>query len=301
MRFFLSCGISLASVCALAFYTDLHWDRFWVVYGAIFGACIGSFLNVVIYRLPVMLERQWTRDCKEHLGLPDDPPEPKFNLAVPRSRCPKCGRQIRALENIPILSYAFLRGRCAGCATPISIRYPLVEMLCGVLTAAAFAVFGASYLAIAVSAFLLVSVAIALIDADTMIIPDDLSLPLLWGGLLLSAAGIGISLQDAVLGAAVGYGSLWAVNAAYKLLRKFDGMGQGDFKYLSAAGAFLGMKPLVIVVCVASLAAVLNALVGAALRSKAVERTTQMPFGPWLALGAGATLLAKPYWPAFVL
>jgi leader peptidase (prepilin peptidase)/N-methyltransferase len=274
---------------------------FWVVFGAACGACIGSFLNVVAHRVPLMIERANRRECLDYLELPADPVVPPLTLSVPRSRCPHCGHQIRAYENIPVLSYLFLRGRCSSCSAPISMRYPLVELFTGVVTAGIFALFGATMASVLACGFVWVSLAIALIDAETFLIPDELSQPLLWAGLALSYFGYGLSLPAAILGAMVGYCSLWLVNFSYKLVRKVQGMGHGDFKYLAACGAFLGAKPLVVVILAASVIGTAITFAVAMLRGKAVKGDLKLPFGPYLVLGACATLLFKAYLPPHLI
>lgn len=293
--------LTAAAVSAMACFSTQAGSGFWVPFGAACGACVGSFLNVVAHRFPKMLGRAWRRDSLEFLELPAEPEGPAFNLAVPQSRCPHCGHQIRSYENIPVVSYLFLRGKCSSCSNPISMRYPLVELFTCVLTAAIFALFGATATAAVVCGFVWVSLAIALIDAETFLIPDDLSMPLLWTGIALSYFGYGPALATAVLGAMVGYCSLWMVNAAYKLVRKVEGMGHGDFKYLAACGAFLGAKPLVVVILAASVVGTLLAVASALLRKKAVTGATALPFGPYLALGACAVLLIKQYLPAYLV
>lgn len=289
--------LSACFIATLAWTSSLPGGAFWVVFGALSGACVGSFVNVVVYRLPIMMQRAWARDSREVLELPPVPEE-KFNLSLPRSRCPNCGHQIKWYENIPVFSYLYLRGRCSSCTNPISMRYPLVELFAGILISVVFAMYGATAQSVVVSGFVLVSLAIALIDADTLLIPDDLSIPLVWAGLLVSLFGFGPPLAAAVLGAAVGYGCLWAVNGAYKLLRGHDGMGAGDFKYLAACGAFLGAKPLAVVIVLASGAAVLLTFGMALVKDEKVKGGTALPFGPYLAIGAVATLLLKAYLPA---
>lgn len=289
--------LTLVCVSAMTALSNQVGSGFWVPFGAACGACVGSFLNVVAHRFPKMLERAWRRDSLEFLKLPAEPEGPAFNLAVPQSRCPHCGHQIRAYENIPVISYLFLRGRCSSCSSPISMRYPLVELFTGLLTAAIFSLLGATAAAAIACGFVWVSLAIALIDAETFLIPDELSQPLLWAGLLLAYFGHGPALSTALMGAVVGYGSLWLVNASYKLLRKREGMGHGDFKYLAACGAFVGVKPLALVILSASVVGTFVAIGSALAHSKQVKGDTALPFGPCLALGACATLLLKDYLP----
>ena len=258
---------------------------------ALIGLCVGSFLNVVIHRLPLMLERGWKIDSAEMLGVPLDPPAP-ITLSTPRSRCPSCGHAIAWYENVPVLSYLWLRGRCSACRTAISARYPFVE----ILTAAAFAVvgwkFGPQPAAWLWCGFVAVLIALAGIDWDTTLLPDSLTLPLLWAGLMASALGWTVALPDAVWGAVVGYLSLWSVYWVFKLATGKEGMGFGDFKLLAALGAWLGLKMLLPVILGAS---ILGALVGIVMKLRSSLREGRyVPFGPFLA-GAGiAVLLAGP-------
>jgi len=258
---------------------------------ALLGLCVGSFLNVVIHRVPLMLERGWKLDSAEMLGIEIDPPA-ALTLSSPRSRCPSCGHQIAWHENIPVLSYLRLRGRCSACKTPISFRYPLVEILAAMLFAAIGWRFGATFTALLWCAFTAVLIALAGIDWDTTLLPDSLTLPLLWGGLVASALGWTIALPDALWGAVAGYVSLWSVYWLFKLTTGKEGMGFGDFKLLAALGAWLGLKMVLPVVLAAS---ILGAVVGIAMKFASTLREGRyVPFGPFLA-GAGlVVLLAGP-------
>ena len=218
----------------------------------VFGLCIGSFLNVVIYRLPKMMEREWRAECAALSGQAA-PVEPPLSLWAPRSRCPSCGHGIRALENIPLLSWAYLRGKCAKCGAKISARYPLVELLAGLGAAFSFWHFGATLAALGASLFVCFTIALAFIDQETGLLPDDLTLPLAWLGLLINLRGAFVPLPDAVIGAVAGYLSLWLVYWAYKLATGKEGMGYGDFKMNAAVGAFLGWKMLPLVILLSSL------------------------------------------------
>src|SRR6185295_8109505 len=216
-----------------------------------FGLCVGSFLNVVIHRLPRMMERAWRAECAELSGQ-EAPKEEPCNLVVPRSRCPGCGRGIRALENVPIASWLALRGECAGCGMRISWRYPLVEMLAGLGAAWSASHFGYGMAALAAALFIWCTIALAFIDHATGYLPDDITLPLLWAGLLFNAFGTFVPLFDAVIGAAAGYLSLWLIYWAYRLATGKEGMGFGDFKMNAAIGAFVGWQLLPLVILLSS-------------------------------------------------
>lgn len=298
MLFPASVLIGAVAIGLFASHASFLHSTFWVILAAYFGGCVGSFLNVVAYRYPIMLKRRWRADCLEYLELPPEPQGERFNLAFPKSHCPSCARPVRSRELVPVVSYAFLGGKCAGCANPIGVRYPLVEMLCAVLTAGAISMFGMTWLAAAVSLFIWVSVAIALIDADTYLIPDELSQPLLWSGILLASIGIGPSLANAVAGAVVGYGFLWTLSTGYKLLRGKEGMGAGDFKYLAACGAFLGWKPLLLVLVFAGVSGTVVGI-ASAMRQKESAIGKAIPFGPHLVAGAILVLLAQAYLPKY--
>lgn len=258
---------------------------------------IGSFLNVVIHRLPIMMEREWRAQCAELAGTaPADVPEGRFDLVAPRSRCPSCGAPITAAQNIPVLSYLLLRGRCAHCKTRISPRYPAVELATAVLAAIAAWRFGIGWEAAAAMPLTFSLVAISAIDIDHQIIPDSISLPLLWIGLFLSLwhpmAGAEVLFVDpksSIVGALAGYLSLWSVYHLFRLLTGKEGMGYGDFKLLAALGAWLGwqMLPLIIL-----LSALVGALVGVALIAfRRHDRNVPIPFGPYLAAAGWVALV----------
>ena len=253
------------------------------------GLLIGSFLNVVIYRLPRMMEAQWKAECAELSGQPLSAELPKFNLMVPRSRCQQCGHQIRWFENIPVLSYFFLRGKCANCGTKISLRYPLVELTTGALFAYCAWTWGLSPTALAWSGFGACVLALGLIDWDTTLLPDDLTLPLLWAGLISAALRwTSVGLPAALWGAVAGYLSLWLIYWAFKLLTGKEGMGYGDFKLFAALGAWFGWQMLPAVILLSS---VVGAVLGIGLMLfKGKNRDFAMPFGPFLALGGIAAL-----------
>ena len=261
----------------------------WVL--ALLGLCIGSFLNVVIHRLPLMLERGWRLDSAEMLGVKVEVP-PELTLAKPRSRCPACGHPIAWHENIPVLSWLRLRGKCSACGAGISARYPLVEILTGLLFAATASRFGTQPATLLWCAFVGVLVALAGIDWDTTLLPDNMTLPLLWAGLVAAALGLTIPLKSALWGAVAGYLSLWSVYWLFKKATGKEGMGYGDFKLLAALGAWLGVQMVLPIVLAAS---VLGALVGIAMKmSGALREGRYVPFGPFLA-GAGiAVMLAGP-------
>ena len=255
---------------------------------ALLGLCVGSFLNVVIHRLPKMMEAQWRAECASLAGEEPAPAEP-YNLMQPRSRCPSCAAPIPAWQNVPVVSWLVLRGKCAACKAPISARYPAVELAAGALAmflAWRFGYSGALAWALVLGWALL---ALTVIDLDTQLLPDDITLPLLWAGLIANTFGTFTDLRSAVLGAAGGYLLLWTVYWGFRLIAKKEGMGYGDFKLLGALGAWLGWQVLPFVVVVSAGA---GAIIGGLLlwRSRrGIE--TRIPFGPYLALGGLAGLL----------
>jgi leader peptidase (prepilin peptidase)/N-methyltransferase len=249
---------------------------------------VGSFLNVVIHRLPRMMEREWAEQCAELRGEPAPQPAEKLNLMVPRSRCPSCGHRITALENVPLVSWLALRGRCSACKARISARYPVVELLAGLAAAWCAARFGFGWAGIGAMAFVWALIALTFIDLDTQLLPDSITLPLLWLGLLVNIPGTFVDLRTAVIGAVAGYLVLWSVYWGFKLLTGKEGMGFGDFKLLAAIGAWIGWKMLPLVVLASSM---IGALVGIALIVLARHgRNVPIPFGPYLA-GAGLVAL----------
>ncbi|MBI2769906.1 MAG: prepilin peptidase [Burkholderiales bacterium] len=262
----------------------------------VFGLLFGSFLNVVIYRLPKMLERQWAGECAELSGKQAEPAEP-FNLMTPRSRCGKCGHGIRWFENIPVLSYLALRGKCSACSARISPRYPVVELATGALFWFCAARWGASLEAAAWCGFSAAILALALIDWDTTLLPDDITLPLLWAGLIAAALRFtSVPLPTALWGAVAGYMSLWLIYQAFKLLTGKEGMGYGDFKLFAALGAWFGWQALVPIILMAS---VIGAVIGIAMKfSSGLREGGYVPFGPFL---AGAGLTAMVFGPAAIL
>ena len=262
----------------------------WLVQPAVFpwaalviGLCIGSFLNVVIHRLPKMMEREWRAECAELAGQPL-PPQSHYSLVTPRSACPGCGHRISALENVPIVSWLVLRGKCSACSARISAKYPLVEALAGLGAAYAAWRFGPTGSALAAMLFIWFTIALAFIDHETGLLPDSLTLPLVWLGVLANLGGAFVPLPDAVLGAVAGYLSLWLVYWAFKLLTGKEGMGYGDFKMNAAAGAFLGWKMLPLVILLSSVVGLaFGALQMFAARGK-WDAGFRFHFGPYLAL-----------------
>ena len=263
------------------------------IVAGVLGLLVGSFLNVVIHRLPRMMEREWAADCAEFSGQPA-PEQDRFDLLVPRSRCPHCGHAIRWYENIPVLSWLVLRGKCSACKAPIGLRYPVVELV----TAAFFFLcgwrWGLTLQAAAWAAFAALLICLFLIDMDTQILPDDLNYMLLWLGLLAAAAGWTVPLASAVWGAALGYGVFWVIFQLYRLATGKQGMGYGDFKLLAALGAWLGAEYLLAIILLSS---IVGAVIGVLLIvvGRLANKDIPMPFGPYL---AGAGLLALALAPA---
>ena len=256
-----------------------------------FGLCVGSFLNVVIDRLPKIMEREWRVECAALAGQPA-PQEPPLSLVAPRSRCPSCGHGITALENIPLLSWAVLRAKCSSCGARISARYPLVELLAGIGAAYSAWRFGPTMAALGAMLFVWFTIALAFIDQETGLLPDDLTLPLMWVGLVVNLGGAFIPLRDAVIGAAAGYLSLWLIFWAYKLATGKEGMGYGDFKMNAAVGAFLGWKMLPLVILLSSLVGLaFGALQMFAARGR-WDAGFRFHFGPYIAIAA----LIALYW-----
>jgi len=255
---------------------------------ALLGLMVGSFLNVVIHRLPKMMEREWREQCSTTDGE-DAPPAAPYNLVVPRSACPSCGHMISAWENIPVISWLFLRGRCAHCKIPISPRYPIVETLTGIISGYIAWRFGFGPTALAALLFAWALIALTFIDFDTQLLPDSITQPLIWLGLLLNLNGFFTSLNEALVGAVAGYLSLWSVYWLFKLVTKKEGMGYGDFKLLAAIGAWLGWQMLPLVILLSSL---VGAVIGISLILFAGHgRQIPIPFGPYLAGGGLIALL----------
>lgn len=262
----------------------------------VLGLMIGSFLNVVIYRLPKIMERQWAAECAELAGK-ELPQEETFNLVLPRSRCQKCGHQIRWHENIPVLSYLFLRGKCSACSTPISLRYPLVELTTGALFFYCVWKWGATPMGLVWCGFSAAIIALAMIDWDTTLLPDSITQPLLWAGLIAAALKWNnVPLADALWGAVAGYLALWLVYWSFKLVTGKEGMGFGDFKLYAALGAWFGWTALVPIILMAS---VIGAIIGIALKfSAGLREGGYVPFGPFL---AAAGLTAMIFGPQSIL
>jgi leader peptidase (prepilin peptidase)/N-methyltransferase len=267
-------------------------EQFPVVYLCglfVLGLAIGSFLNVVIYRLPIMMEREWRSDCLEFLEQTADPVSDKFNLNTPRSRCGNCGHKITAAENIPVMSYLVLGGKCSQCKTPISIQYPMVEIFTGIVTVIVGWHFGVNLQTLAALCLSWCLIAASGIDLSHKLLPDQIVLPLLWLGILLAFFDLFISLESSVIGAMAGYMSLWSVFIIFKLITGKEGMGHGDFKLLAALGAWTGWKMLVVIILTSS---VVGAVVGISMiLMKKTERETQIPFGPYLAAAGWLALL----------
>ena len=255
---------------------------------ALFGLIVGSFLNVVIHRMPKMMQRESDNYVAQECGQPL-PHADRYNLMLPHSHCTACGHRITAMENIPVISYMLLRGKCSACKAPISARYPLVELLTGALSAVLIWHFGSGWTGLATLVFAYLLIAMTFIDADTQMLPDDLTFPLLWAGLLVNINGTFVPLQDAVIGAAAGYLALWGVYWAFKLATGKEGMGYGDFKLLAALGAWLGWTMLPTIILLSSL---VGAVVGIGLIVFAKRgRDKPIPFGPYLAAAGIIALL----------
>lgn len=260
-----------------------------VLSAALLGLLVGSFLNVLIYRLPIMMQREWRAQALEYLECPPEPVRERFNLLLPSSRCPHCDHQIRSWENIPLVSWLALRGKCSSCRAPISSRYPLVELACGLLSGYVAWHFGFTWQAGAMLLLTWGLVAMSMIDIDHQLLPDSLVLPLLWLGLILSNFGLFVSLESALWGAVAGYLSLWSVYWLFKLVTGKEGMGYGDFKLLAMLGAWGGWQVLPLTILLSS---VVGAVLGTILlRVRRAESGTPIPFGPYLAIAGWIALL----------
>lgn len=269
-------------------YFDSHFT-FYIITVAIYGLAIGSFLNVVIYRLPIMLDRQWQENAQLTLDLETNQNSESVSLTTPRSRCPHCSHPITAWENIPVISYLMLRGKCSACNASISVRYPLVELLTAVLSASIAWSFGVTATTLAGLVFIWALIPLALIDYDHQILPDTITLPFLWLGLLVNSFGIFTDLHSAVIGALAGYLSLWLVYQAFKLVTKKEGMGFGDFKLFAMLGAWLGWQLLPLAIL---LAAFSGAIIGGIYLSLSKHgRDHPIPFGPFLCVAGWVALI----------
>lgn len=270
-------------------YSQYHWLYFLLL--GLFSLLIGSFLNVLIHRLPIMLERSWQQEYQNYFSNNDNSTisAERYNLFLPRSACPHCGHQITAIENIPLFSWLFLKGRCSSCHQPISVRYPLVELLCALASIAVALYYPPSWALAGALLLTWVLLALTFIDLDKLLLPDQLTLPLLWIGLLLNLSQQFVPLADAVIGAIAGYMVLWSLYWAFKLLTGKEGMGYGDFKLLAALGAWLGWQSLPLIL-------ILSSCVGAVLGitlivMKQQQQSKPMPFGPYLAIAGWIALL----------
>ena len=261
-----------------------------LTYSFIIGAFIGSFLNVVIHRIPVMLERQWKSECHELLNPDTDAPAlAKYNLSVPRSHCPACDHQVKAIENIPIISYLFLRGKCSNCGIKISLQYPFVELLTAISTTIVVWKFGFSSQSLGGVVFTWFLIALSGIDIKTQLLPDNFTLPLLWLGIIFNIFSTYTDLTSSVLGAIFGYLALWSVFHLFKLITGKEGMGYGDFKLLAALGAWLGWQSLPLIILLSS---AVGAIIGIfMIVTKLQERSQPIPFGPYLAVAGWIAML----------
>lgn len=270
-------------------YSQYHWLYFLLL--GLFSLLVGSFLNVLIHRLPIMLERSWQQEYQDYFSSNDSSTvsAERYNLFLPRSACPHCGHQITASENIPLFSWLFLKGRCSSCHQPISVRYPLVELLCALASIAVALYYPPSWALAGALLLTWILLALTFIDFDKLLLPDQLTLPLLWIGLLLNLSQQFVPLADAVIGAIAGYMVLWSLYWAFKLLTGKEGMGYGDFKLLAALGAWLGWQSLPLIL-------ILSSCVGAVLGitlivMKQQQQDKPMPFGPYLAIAGWIALL----------
>jgi leader peptidase (prepilin peptidase)/N-methyltransferase len=265
-----------------------HSPAFFISFCAAIGLAVGSFLNVVIVRLPKMLEREWARQCAD-LSAETVEASPPYNIVTPRSACVHCGHKITAMENIPLMSYVLLRGRCSRCNASISLRYPAVELLTAIVSGYIAWHFGYGIAALAALAFTWTMIVLAFIDMDTQLLPNDITMPLLWAGLLVNLASTFTDIHSAVLGAVAGYVALWSIYWAFKLVTQREGMGYGDFKLLAAIGAWLGWQMLPLVILVSSIAGTTVGIFLIVITKRG--RHEPIPFGPYLAGGGFLALL----------
>ncbi|MGR5253320.1 prepilin peptidase [Vibrio astriarenae] len=269
----------------------IYYPWLFVAFATVFGLIVGSFLNVVIYRLPKMMELDWRKECAEYFPEYNIPkPTETLTLSKPNSSCQNCKTPIRIIDNIPVISWLLLRGRCHKCQSKISPRYPLVELATALLCYLVANHFGFSGYAIALLFFTFTLVAATFIDLDTMLLPDQLTLPLMWGGIALALFEISpVSLQDSVVGAMAGYLSLWSVYWGFKLLTGKEGMGYGDFKLLAALGAWLGWQVLPMIILLSSVVGLVFGLIQLRLQKQGIEKA--FPFGPYLAIAGWIAML----------
>lgn len=254
---------------------------FFLIAVSLLGLCVGSFLNVVIYRLPIMLKREWQAEIADMQGE-TSPEQAPFNLTTPHSACPKCHTPIRPWQNIPVISYLFLRGKCAHCKTPISPRYPLVEIVTAILSVAVAQQFGYTWTSAGLLIFTWALIALTMIDIDEQLLPDNITLPLLWLGLICNSFNLFTDLHSAVFGAIAGYLALWSVFWLFKLLTGKEGMGYGDFKLLAALGAFLGWQSLPVIILLSSVVGAVVGIAGILILGR--DKNIPIPFGPYLAV-----------------
>jgi len=260
----------------------------WIIIAGILGLLVGSFLNVVIYRLPIILEREWTEQCAE-LGDQASPPEAVFTLSRPRSACPHCEHAITALENIPVISYLFLAGKCKACRTPISIRYPIIEALSALMSVIIAWHFGFGWSAVGALLLSWALIALTFIDVDHQLLPDKITLPLIWLGLAFNLSGVYTDLHSSVIGAIAGYLSLWSIYHLFKLVTGKEGMGYGDFKLLAALGAWMGWQALPMIVLLSSFVGAISGITLVLLKQH--QREIPIPFGPYLAIAGWIALV----------
>ena len=266
----------------------LAFPPLFVALATIIGLMVGSFLNVVIYRLPIMLQRSWRKDCLEYLEMPAEETE-LFNLSLPLSRCPNCQAAIKPYQNIPVISYIFLKGRCANCKNPISCRYPLIELLTAIMSAVVAWHFGYTLQADFALFLTWILIALSFIDIDYQLLPDNITLPVLWLGLLLSLFGIYTNTHASIIGAVAGYMVLWTIYQGFKLVTGKEGMGYGDFKLLALLGAWLGWQFLPMIILLSSL---VGAIIGISMMIIAKrDHSIPIPFGPYLAVAGWIALL----------
>lgn len=268
-----------------------YYPWLFVVFATIFGLIVGSFLNVVIYRLPKIMELGWRRECAE--SFPEykiEPPKEVLTLSVPRSSCQKCATPIRIRDNIPVISWLLLKGKCHNCQATISARYPLIELLTAFCSGFIAYYFGFSYFTVALLFFTFILIAATFIDLDTMLLPDQLTLPLTWAGIALALVEISpVTLQDSVIGAIAGYLCLWSVYWGFKLLTGKEGMGYGDFKLLAALGAWLGWQSLPMIILLSSVVGIVFGIIQLRLQKQGIEKA--FPFGPYLAIAGWISLI----------